>query len=62
MIETINTDENLNEYVDRYSQFGINIISHKTKLAKKIYLLILSFIIELFVTILCLNNISDLKN
>lgn len=54
MIDSSKTDESLNEYVERYTQFGINITSHKTKLAKKIYLIILLINLELVANIFLL--------
>lgn len=61
MINTENTEENLNEYVERYSEFGINITSHKTKLAKKIYLILLLIKCELLLTIILFSHLPDFK-
>lgn len=62
MINTENTEDNLNEYVERYSEFGINITSHKTKLAKKIYLILLLIKSELLLTIILFSYIPNFKN
>lgn len=58
------TEENLKEfeYVDKYSSFGINIVSHKTKIAKITYILLLLYKVDLLTTIWALNTFNAFKS
>lgn len=58
MIEGFSTEEYLSDFVDGYAQFGINIVSHKTKIAKRTYLQLLLFLL-LMITIIFLQFTSS---
>ena len=51
-INVIDSEVNLNQYVEQYVKFGVNISTQKTKLVKRVYLLISIFYIFLLTFIM----------
>jgi len=61
MQESEFTEDDVDQYVDGYARFGINVVNNKTKLAKKVYFWILISTLFFQISIFFLHQQSQLK-